>query len=183
MIGQKKFGKVMFELKYNAPKEIHYLIDWSCNDNNRLITKNLYETIINFYNGERINFLCSWFCGLEYEYFDKMGFDCHYYDVDEYVCKANRGLTDKIYNVDVIFDEVKIEEGLYVNKFCEDTYPIGKIYKGEFVLIGSDNDHLACINQIHNIDTLIEQNELTKIYSTKTFKGLFNYYMVAGCNL
>ena len=121
----------MFELKYNAPKEIHYLIDWSCNDNNRLITKNLYETIINFYNGERINFLCSWFCGLEYEYFDKMGFDCHYYDVDEYVCKANRGLTDKIYNVDVIFDEVKIEEGLYVNKFCEDTYPIGKIYKGE----------------------------------------------------
>ena len=56
MIGQKKFGKVMFELKYNTPKEIHYLIDWSCNDNNRLITKNLYEMIINFYNGERINF-------------------------------------------------------------------------------------------------------------------------------
>ena len=39
-----------------------------------------------------------------------------------------------------------------------------KIFKGKFALIGSDNPHLSCINQIKSCQQLIDQNELSEVY-------------------
>ena len=59
---------------------------------------------------------------------------------------------------------------------------IGKIFKGKFVLVGSDDSHLSCINPINSCQQIIEQNRLTEIHYQTEIKGRHNYYMVVGCN-
>lgn len=186
MVGQKKYGKVMKGkdiLKENISPKFHYLVDFSQNDENKLINKNIQHQLFNNIFNDNLHFMCSWFIGLEYDTFEKLGYNCNYYDIDKFVCDANRHLTDNVYNIDVVFDNITIDNGIIINKYCENTYPLGKIYKGTFILIGSDNPHLANINNITSCDQLIEQNNITKVIDTKHFKMKHNYYLVSGCNI
>ena len=112
-----------------------------------------------------------------------MGFDCHYYDMDKVVCDANKNLTQNVYNVDIIFDNVRLRDAVIVNKYCENTFPIGRVFKGNFILVGSDNPHLSNVNKITSTEMLIEQNRLTTIYEQTTFFNKHNFYLVAGCNI
>lgn len=171
------------KLKENLNPSLHYLVDWSCSDMYKELSKKIYEMVLNNYDEERIDMCCSWFCGTDYDLFDKMGYDCHYYDMDKVVCEANKNLTNNVHNVDIIFDNVVFRNGLIINKFCENTFPIGKLYKGNFILVGSDNNHLSNINKVYDTNTLIDQNELTEVYEESTFFYNHNFYLVAGCNI
>tara|TARA_B100002019_G_C21200548_1_gene563787 strand:+ start:361 stop:888 length:528 start_codon:yes stop_codon:yes gene_type:complete len=171
------------KLKEKLNPSLHYLVDWSYSDVYKEISKNVYKAMINNFTTEKIDICCSWFCGTDYDLFNKMGFDCHYYDMDEVVCDANKNLTQNVYNVDIIFDNVRLRDAVIVNKYCENTFPIGRVFKGNFILVGSDNPHLSNVNKITSTEMLIEQNRLTTIYEQTTFFNKHNFYLVAGCNI
>jgi hypothetical protein len=186
MIGQKHYGKVMttsYETLIKKQKpDYRYLIEYSNNEDVKKISWRIYDELMIHFDEEIVHFLCSWYCHIEVDDFELFGYNCYYYDVDPLVCKVNKNITNNVINKDVIFDDIKINEGIIVNKYCEVCYPIGKIFKGKFVLVGSDNSHLSCINHIKSCQQLIDQNELSEIYYKTKIKGKHNYYMVVGCN-
>lgn len=111
---------------------------------------------------------------------------------DSFVRLQKLGYNVKIYEhnlyetndpVDVFFDHVVIP-GTIVHPRCEYTYPIGKIYKGTFILVGNDGTRdewskLYNCNPIKSVDQLIEQNEIKEVYGTKEW---FHYSLVYGSN-
>lgn len=170
-------------LKQKLNPSLHYLIDWSQSDMYQELSKNVYNSMVNNFDTEKVDICCSWFCGTDYDLFDKMGYDCFYYDMDKVVCETNKALTRNVINADIIFDDIMLRNAVIVNKFCENTYPIGRAYKGSFILVGSDNPHLSNINKITSTEMLIDQNRLTEVYEEKTFFNKHNFYLVAGCNI
>lgn len=79
---------------------------------------------------------------------------------------------------DVIFDNVKFSE-LVVDFNAEKHYPIGKVYKGDMIVIGDNDQHNGDCNPITSCDQIILDNEITKVD--------FNYnidkwYIVKGSN-
>ena len=185
-VGLKYYGKIMItsynKLLKNQNKDFKYLIEYSNNDDVRKISWRIFDELMIHYDDEIVHFLCSWYCHMEVDDFEIFGYKCFYYDIDPMVCEMNKKITNNVINKDVVFDDIEINEGIIVNKFCETCYPVGKIFKGKFVLVGSDNSHLSCINQINSCQQIIDQNELTKIHYKTTIKGKHNYYMVVGCN-
>lgn len=104
----------------------------------------------------------------------KLGYNVKIYDHNPYT-------TDN--PIDVFFDHVVIP-GTIVHPRCEYTYPIGKIYKGTFLLVGNDGtkdewSKLYNCNPIYSIDQLIEQNEIKEVYQTKKW---YHHYLVYGSN-
>lgn len=63
---------------------------------------------------------------------------------------------------DAIFDDIKFKE-LVVDFNAEKHYPIGKVYKGDMIVIGDNDNHNGDCNPIDNIDILIEQNDIKTI--------------------
>lgn len=63
---------------------------------------------------------------------------------------------------DVIFDNIKFNE-LVVDFNAEKHYPIGKVYKGDLIVIGDNDQHNGDCNPIDNVDILIEQNNITNV--------------------
>ena len=171
------------KLKEKLNPSLHYLVDWSYSDMYKQLSEKVYDAMINNFTTENIDICCSWFCGTDYDIFDKMGFNCNYYDMDKVVCDANKSLTPNVFNVDVIFDSIMLRKAVIVNKFCENTFPIGRAYKGSFILVGSDNPHLSNVNKITSTEMLIEQNRLIEVYEERTFFNKHNFYLVAGCNI
>jgi hypothetical protein len=110
--------------------------------------------------------------GIDYKCYD---YDPKFRNIENYVIK------------DVIFDSVDIS-GLIVNFNCHKMYPIGKIFSGEMILIGSDNRHNGDCNPILDVQQLIEQNNIHTVYrkaiATHYGHEQFNYktYMVWGRN-
>jgi len=184
--GQKKCGKVM-----NADKfDYEYIVKrYNRKSHINLISKTLNH-LITFFDEEKISFLCSWFCERDIIYLKRMGYDlnkCYFYDFDKIIHEKNMTFTDNCFNVDIIFDDIRIS-GVKIHRYCEYTYPVGKIYDGNFILVGNDDDSLHICNPINSIEQLIEQNELEKIYHTETWNvrreydsKQLNYYMVIGC--
>ena len=90
---------------------------------------------------------------------------------------------DNIITADVVFD-IELKEDLIINYACEKMWPLGKIYKGrEFILIGDNEKHNGDCNPIISNKMLIEQNEITEVWSFNEFprwKG--KYFAVYGCN-
>ena len=184
--GQKYYGKVMIKnkLKEKLNPALHYLIEYSYANMYKELSKNIYEMILNNFIKENIDICCSWYCGTDYELLDKMGYKCHYYDMDKVVTEVNSHITKNIHTVDVVFDDVKFQKNnIIVNKFCENTFPLGKLFNGDFILAGSDSNHLSNINKISSCETLIKQNNLSTVYETRTFFNRYNFYLVAGCNI
>jgi hypothetical protein len=64
---------------------------------------------------------------------------------------------------DVIFDNVTLP-GLIVNFNAQKMYPIGRLFKSEMILIGSDAAHNGDCNIITSCEQLIEQNNLHTVY-------------------
>ena len=186
VIGQKNYGKVMItsyeKLLTNQKEDYRYLLQFSNNEDVRKISWRLFDELMIHYDEEIFHFLCSWYCHMEVDDFEIFGFQCFYYDIDPLVCQVNKHISSNVFNKDVIFDDIKIYEGIIVNKYCEVCYPVGKIFKGKFALIGSDNPHLSCINPIKSCQQLIDQNELSEVYYKTEINGKHNYYMVLGCN-
>jgi len=64
---------------------------------------------------------------------------------------------------DFIFDNIKFGECI-VHFNCEKTYPIGRLYKGDMILIGDNDQHNGDCNPITSCEQLIEQNKITKVF-------------------
>ena len=184
--GQENYGKVMItsyeKLLNTRHKKFKYLIQYSNNEDVQKISWRVFDELMIHFDEESVHFLCSWFCHIEVDDFELFGYNCYYYDIDPMVCKINKLITKNVINKDVIFDDVKIKDGIIVNKYCESCYPVGRKFSGNFVLVGSDNPHLSCINPINNCQQIIDQNQLTTVYYKTKIKGKHNYYMVVGCN-
>lgn len=60
---------------------------------------------------------------------------------------------------DAIFDNIEFKD-LVVVFNAEKHYPIGKIHKGNFIIVGDDENHNGDCNPISNCETLIEQNDI-----------------------
>ena len=164
--GQENYGKVMItsyeKLLNTRHKKFKYLIQYSNNEDVQKISWRVFDELMIHFDEESVHFLCSWFCHIEVDDFEL--------------------ITKNVINKDVIFDDVKIKDGIIVNKYCESCYPVGRKFSGNFVLVGSDNPHLSCINPINNCQQIIDQNQLTTVYYKTKIKGKHNYYMVVGCN-
>ncbi len=81
---------------------------------------------------------------------------------------------------DIIFDTVEIKGEVIAHFNCEKTYPIGRIYKMDMVLIGDNKQHNGDCNPISSCQQLIDQNELTKVYDQFEENG---HYVVYGSNI
>jgi len=153
-----------------------------------LIDKTL-NCMMNFYDNSKVNILCSWFCERDIFFLKKMGYkleDCFFYDYDEIVHNENIKITNNCFLNDIIFDKLLID-GLKIHRYCEYTYPIGKIYHGDFILCGNDEKSLHICNPIESIQQLIDQNELNEVYYSDSWNvrreydsKKLTYYMVAG---
>lgn len=172
-------------------KEYEYIINRYYRKSSKKIDDIVHGYIFQNYYDETLHFLCSWFCERDVKLLRTTKFDlnnCYFYDFDNVVCEINQQFIDNVYNVDVIFDVLDLS-GVFIHKYCEYTYPVGKIYKGDFILIGCDENSLYIPNPINSIEQLTEQNNITKVYHTKQWSAvreyddrLLNYYMVIGCN-
>ena len=89
---------------------------------------------------------------------------------DKYICK------------DFVFDKVEFGECV-VHFNCEKTYPLGKIYKGDMILIGDDQGHNGDPNPITSVQDLIEQNNITKVFEKQSWhENGVTHYLVWGTN-
>ena len=80
---------------------------------------------------------------------------------------------------DFVFDEVEFEE-LVVNWNCEKTYPLGRLFQGDMILIGDNKKHNGDCNPVVSTQQLIDQNNIIKVYNSFEYK---NHYVVHGSNL
>ena len=79
---------------------------------------------------------------------------------------------------DAIFDDIKFKE-LVIDFNAEKHYPIGKVYKGDMIVIGDNDNHNGDCNPIDNVDKLIEQNEIKTIDFTY---NIGKWFVVKGNN-
>jgi len=79
---------------------------------------------------------------------------------------------------DAIFDNIKFKE-LVIDFNAEKHYPIGKVYKGDMIVIGDNDNHNGDCNPIDNVDILIEQNNIKTIDFTY---NIDKWFIVKGNN-
>jgi len=187
MVGQKIYGKNMM-----LSDQISY--DYLIKRFNRKTHRNLIDRTLNhlmaFFEVGNLNILCSWFCERDVFLLKKMGYNlenCYFYDFDETVHEKNLQYSDNCMMKDVIFDDIPMK-GVKIHRYCEYTFPIGRIYDGEFILTGCDDDSLHICNPIKSVDQLIEQNQIKDVYHFESWeckrefdRKKINYYMVIGC--
>jgi hypothetical protein len=170
--------------------EYSYIINRYYRKTHRILSAEVYDSLFSFFNeDQKIHFLCSWFCEQDVINLNKMGFqNMFFYDSDKTVFDINNKNFNNVYHNDVIFDSLKLD-GVFVNKYCEYTFPVGKVYRGEFILIGCDDDSLHICNPIKSNNQLIDQNDVLNVYYRKEWSVIreydqkhLNYFMVVGCN-
>lgn len=183
MDGQKICGKVM----------IKYLFDRYNRATHTDMLARVHDTLFCYFEeDEQFHFLCSWFCNTDEYLLKEWGVkenNCHFYDFDETVYEHNIKFHKNIHLKDVIFDNLDIR-GNFIQKYCEYTYPVGKIYRGNFLLVGCDDEQLFIPNPVTSIKQLIEQNNINDVWYSETWSVTreydqkeINYYLVAGCNI
>lgn len=150
---------------------------------NLYLNDKIHNLIIDYFDEDDFNIVASWYINYHVDKIEKMGYNIFYYDMDPYVCEDNDIVSDNIYNLDVIFDEVKFK-GPIVHKFCEDSYPIGKIHRGKFILAGNNRQRLYSCNPIKSTKQLIEQNNIKEVLFEEEYEfQKVKYSIVVGCNL
>lgn len=100
--------------------------------------------------------------GILPEYYEKLqksyGINYHCYDYDPKFAEVDG------YTVcDVVFDGVELP-GLIVNFNAHKMYPLGKMFRGEFIIMGNDFEHNGDCNPIYSCQQLIEQNNIHTVY-------------------
>jgi len=114
---------------------------------------------------------------LDMQELESVGISCKYYGIDpEYSSESKYILCD------VIFDNPHLE-GLIVHLNAQKTYPIGKLYTGEFIIIGHSKETPGDCNSLDSCDIIIEQNNITKV-KAKLDLDISNrkYHIVWGSN-
>lgn len=79
---------------------------------------------------------------------------------------------------DAIFDDVTFNE-LVVDFNTEKHYPIGKVYKGDMIVIGDNDQHNGDCNPITSCAQIINDNEITKVDFDY---NIDKWYIVKGSN-
>jgi hypothetical protein len=79
---------------------------------------------------------------------------------------------------DAIFDKVTFNE-LVIDFNAEKHYPIGKIFKGDMIIIGDNDQHNGDCNPITSTNQIIEQNEINKVDFSY---NIDKWYVVKGSN-
>jgi hypothetical protein len=114
---------------------------------------------------------------LDMQDLESMGVSCSYYGIDpEYY------LDSKYTVCDVIFDNLTLE-GLIVHVNAQKTYPIGKVYTGEFIIIGHSAHNVGDCTSLTSCDIIVEQNNITDV-KIKLDLNIDNkdYHIVWGSN-
>ena len=92
---------------------------------------------------------------------ESIGIECRYYGIDPIYSFDRRYVV-----CDVIFDTPSLE-GLIIHGNAQKTYPIGKIYTGEFIIVGHAADSPGDCNNISSCDVIIQQNNISKVLATE----------------
>ena len=101
------------------------------------------------------------------------------------VCR-NLGLTVTVYDsdpkfdnpVDAVFDDVEFGD-LVVVFNAEKHYPIGLKHKGNFIIVGDNDQHNGDCNPVFSCGQLLVQNQINTNISEKQFD---KHFVVAGSN-
>ncbi len=169
-------------LWYSTPEKRRHNLGSANNRYNKVLNDKIHSLITQFFDEDDFNIVASWYMNYHVDKIEKLGYNISYYDSDPYVCEDCELISDNIYCTDVIFDDIKFK-GPVVHKFCEDTYPIGKIHKGKFILAGCNKKRLHICNPIESTQQLIEQNEIKSvIYEEEYDFQKVKYSIVVGCS-
>ena len=141
-------------LWYSTPEKRRHNLGSANNRYNKVLNDKIHSLITQFFDEDDFNIVASWYMNYHVDKIEKLGYNISYYDSDPYVCEDCELISDNIYCTDVIFDDIKFK-GPIVHKFCEDTYPIGKIHKGKFILAGCNKKRLHICNPIESTQQLI----------------------------
>ena len=84
---------------------------------------------------------------------------------------------------DAVFDDIDFKE-LVVVFNAEKHYPIGKIHKGNFIIIGDDDHHNGDCNPITCTSQLVDQNDITDYWFNYTIpkSDNHNWFVIGGSN-
>ena len=170
-------------LWYSTPENRRHNLGSANNRYNIVLNDKIHSLITQFFDEDDLNIVCSWYMNYHVDKIEKLGYNISYYDSDPYVCEDCDLISENIHCVDVIFDDVKLK-GPIVHKFCEDTYPIGEIHRGKFILAGNNRQRLYSCNPVMSTQQLIEQNNLKEILFEEEYDfQKVKYSIVVGCNL
>jgi hypothetical protein len=113
----------------------------------------------------------------KYDSLRKLGITFRCYDIDP------RYRESEFYSVlDPVFDPVQLERCI-LNLNAQKMYPLGKLYSGEFIIVGSDTAHNGDCNVITSCEQIIEQNCITEVMKTESVVTSRNsYFFVWGRN-
>lgn len=177
----KKHSSNAYEtLWYTVPDTRRHNLETANNRYHKVLNDKIHNLYLEYFDEEDINIVCSWYMNYHVDKLEKFGYNITYYDSDPYVCEDCDLISDNIRNVDVIFDKVKFK-GPIIHKFCEDTYPIGKIHKGKYILAGSNKKRLYISNPIESTSQLIEQNEMKQVLYEEEYEfQKIKYSIVVG---
>ncbi len=168
-------------LWYSVPDTRRHNVSAANNRYNIKLNDRIHNLVLDYFDEEDLNIVCSWYMNYHVDKLEKLGYNISYYDSDPYICEDCE-LIGKVSNVDVIFDRVRFK-GPIIHKFCEDTYPIGKIHKGKFILAGCNKKRLHICNPIESTWQLIEQNEIKSVIYEEEYEfQKVKYSIVVGCS-
>lgn len=147
------------------------------------VTAHINNYILENIDSNNLYFFCSWFISDELQ-LEKCDYNCLFYDINPQVVKYNRLVSDKVYDQDVVFERVENINGLIINKHANHCYPLGKLYKNDFILVGYNDKQLYYVNQYNKIEDLIDNNDIKHVYykHTKTIDNN-EIYIVHGSNI
>ncbi len=169
-------------LWYSTPENRRHNLGSANNRYNIVLNDKIHSLIAQFFDEDDLNIVCSWYMNYHVDKIEKMGYNISYYDSDPYVCEDCDLISENIHCADVIFDNVKLK-GPIVHKFCEDTYPIGEIHRGKFILAGNNRQRLYSCNPVMSTQQLIEQNNLKDVLFEEEYNfQKVKYSIVVGCS-
>ena len=169
-------------LWYTVPENRRHNVGAANNRYNKTLNDKIHSLITQYFDEDDLNMVCSWYMNYHVDKIEKLGYNITYYDSDPYVCEDCDLISDNIHNVDVIFDRVRFK-GPIIHKFCEDTYPIGKVHKGKYILAGINKKRLHICNPIKSSQQLIEQNEIKSVIYEEEYEfQKVKYSIVVGCS-
>lgn len=168
---------IEFEKKWYIPR-----FEQSYNNYYKELNRKLREIITLHVDDLNLHFLASNFITYDTVY-EKIGYKCFFYDVDSVIVQYNKLLHERVYDHDVVFDPLTKLQGLLINKWTNSLYPLGKIYKGNFLLCGNDIDRIWYAKKYHSCEEIIEDNLITDVTLTAHIPfEHHNEYIVLGSN-
>ena len=170
--GRKHYGSLMNaynKIWQNTPEYRRSNLG-SCNNRyHKTLNDRLHHLITTQFDEDDINIVASWYVNYHVDKLEKLGYNIRYWDKDPYVCE-DCNVVAKINNTDIIFESANFNSYPIIHKYCEDTYPIGRVHKGKFLLAGCNKKRLHICNPIESCQQLIEQNNIKDVIHTEEYE-------------